>query len=106
MKRLFKKLARTLWRISAPVRRPVIRKFDHHMMRLLSSVYLRGDAPAVQVRADVPANLDLLLNSVVRELARLQDQVEMLQGQIYDLESSDKGEAQAESRLAVIGEID
>ena len=37
MKRLFKKLARTLWRMSAPVRRPVIRKFDHHMMHLLGS---------------------------------------------------------------------
>ena len=38
MKRLFKKLARILWRISAPVSRPVIRKFDHHMMQLLGSL--------------------------------------------------------------------
>ena len=37
MKSLFKKLARSLWRISAPVSRPVIRKFDHHMMQLLCS---------------------------------------------------------------------
>ena len=40
MKRLFKKLARTLWRISAPVSRPVMRKFDLHMMRLFGAVSL------------------------------------------------------------------
>ena len=76
MKRLFKKLARTLWRISAPISRPVIRKFDHHMMRLFGAVSLRSDAPG---------NLDLALSSVVRELARLQIQVEILQQQIDDL---------------------
>ena len=97
MKGMIKKLARSLWRILAPVRRPVIRKFDHHMMRLLSSVH---------VPADPPANLDLLLNSVVRELSRLQIQVETLQGQIHDLQSTDKREVHVESRLAVIGEID
>ena len=37
MKRMFKKLARILWRMSAPVSRPVIRKFDQHMMQLLGS---------------------------------------------------------------------
>jgi len=96
MKLLFKKLARTLWRISAPVSRPVIRKFDHHMMQLLGSLSLRAEAPA---------NLDLALSSVVRELARLQIQVEILQQQIDDLESSDREGARPESRLAVVGEI-
>ena len=96
MKRLFKKLARTLWLISAPVSRPVIRKFDHHMMQLLGSLSLRAEAPA---------NLDLALSSVVRELARLQIQVEILQQQIDDLESSVRDGARPESRLSVVGEI-
>src|SRR5208337_1040434 len=96
MKRLFKKLARTLWGISSPISRPVIRKFDHHMMRLFGAVSLRSDAPA---------NLDLALSSVVRELARLQIQVEILQQQIDDLESSVRDEARPESRLSVVGEI-
>jgi hypothetical protein len=96
MKRLFKKLARTLWGISSPISRPVIRKFDHHMMRLFGAVSLRSDAPG---------NLDLALSSVVRELARLQIQVEILQQQIDDLESSDRDRARPESRLSVVGEI-
>ena len=96
MKRLFKKLARTLWRISTPVHRRVIRKFDHHIMQLLCSF---------SQRAELPAHLDLALSSVVRELARLQIQVEILQQQIDDLESSDREGARPESRLSVVGEI-
>jgi hypothetical protein len=96
MKRLFKKLPRTLWGMSAPVSRPVIRKFDRHMMQLLGSF---------SQRAEVPAHLDLALSSVVRELARLEIQVEILQQQIDDLESSDRDGARPESRLSVVSEI-
>ncbi len=95
MKRLFKMLARTLWRLSAPVSRPVIRKFDQHMIEILGSSSLRIDAPA---------NLDLALSSVVRELARLQIQVESLQQQIDELDSSGRAGARPESRLSVVGE--
>ena len=52
-----------------------------------------------------PADLDLVLNSVVRELARLQIQVEILQQQIDDLQSIDRDAARPESRLSVVGEI-
>ncbi len=95
MKRLFKKLARTLWTMLAPVSRPFVRKFDQHIMEILSSSSLRIDAPA---------NLDLALSSVVRELARLQIQVEILQQQIDDLDSSGRDGARPESRLSVLGE--
>jgi hypothetical protein len=117
MKPLLKKLARSLWRISAPVRRPVIRKFDHHMIQLLGSCSPYADAPAnldlplssvvsELARLQIaPANLDLALSSVVRELARLQIQVELLQQQIDDLQSSGRHGARPESRLSVIGEI-
>jgi prefoldin subunit 5 len=40
----------------------------------------------------------------VRELARLQIQVEILQQQIDDLESSSREGASTESRLSVVGE--
>ncbi len=96
MKRMIKNLMRYSWRISAPVRRPLIRKFDHHAMQLLYQLPL-PPAP--------PADLDLVLNSVVRELGRLQLQVEVLQQQIDDLQSSDRDTARAESRLSVIAEI-
>ncbi len=127
MKRLFKKLARTLWRISASVRRPIIRKFDHHMIQLLRPLSPHPEVPAnlelalsnvvrelarlqtmveiLQRQTEAPANLDLVLTSVVRELARLQIQVEILQGQIDDLQSSDREGARSESRLSVVGEI-
>jgi hypothetical protein len=95
MKRLFKKFARTFWLVSAPVHRPVIRKFDHHIMRLLCS---SSQSPTS------PGHLDLALSSVVRELARLQIQVEVLQEQIDDLESCVREGARRESRLSVVGE--
>ncbi len=96
MNRLFKKLARALWPILAPVSRPFVRKFDNHMMRLFGAVSLRSDAPG---------NLDLALSSIVRELARLQIQVETLQQQIDDLQSSERDRGRPESRLSVVGEI-
>jgi hypothetical protein len=95
MNRLFKKLARSLWRISVPLSRPVVRKFDQHMIRLLGSV---------SPRVETPANLDLTLNSVVRELARLQIQVESLQEQVADLKPIDQEGSRRESRLSVLGE--
>ena len=55
--------------------------------------------------SDAPGNLDLALSSVVRELARLQIQVEILQQQIDDLQLSDRERAHPESRLSVVGEI-
>ena len=41
----------------------------------------------------------------MRELARLQIQVEILQQQIDDLQSSDRAAARPESRLSVVAEI-
>jgi conjugal transfer/entry exclusion protein len=95
MKRLFKMLARSLWRISAPISRPIIRKFDQHMMHLLA---------CYSTRVDTPANLDLALSSVVRELARLQFQVEVLQQQIDELQAIVQEASHLKSRLSVVAE--
>ena len=96
MKRMIKMLIRPFWRMSAPFRRPLIRKFDRHMMHLL------GNLPRPY---ELPADFDLLLNSVVRELSRLQAQVEALQHQIEDMHAADPDGTHLESRLSVIGEI-
>ena len=96
MKSMISKLNRSLWRISAPVRRPLLRKFDDHAMQLLRQLPL----PAAP-----PADLDLVLNSVVRELTRLRAQVEGLQQQIEDLQSIDRDAARPESRLSVVAEL-
>jgi hypothetical protein len=96
MKRLINKLVRKLWLISAPVHGPIIRKFDRHMLGLLHPFYPDPEASA---------KLDLASSSVVRELARLQIQIEILQQQIEDLESSIRDTAGHERRLSVVGEI-
>jgi hypothetical protein len=95
MKRLFTMLAKSLWQFSAPVTRPIIRKFDQHIMHLLDSH---------SARVGMAANLDLALSSVVRELARLQTQVEILQQQIDDLQAIDQEVTQLKGRLSVVGE--
>jgi hypothetical protein len=82
VKRSLKKLARPLWLITGPIRRPIVRKFDRHMMGLL---HLIPRPPAVPAELELalnslvreparppamPAELELVLNSLVRELAR------------------------------------
>jgi hypothetical protein len=96
MKSIIKKLIRSLWRILAPVHRPLIRKFDQHAMRLLRELPPPPPASA--------HDLDLVLNSLVRELARLQLQVEILRHQIDSLETIDAGQSRHENRLSVVGE--
>jgi hypothetical protein len=104
MKRMIKNMIRSLWRISAPVHRPIIRKFDQHMMHLLQP-FARAPEPVRVHSEPPPVDLVLVLNSLVRELARLQVQVDHLQQQINDLPSSDRGAARPESRLSVVAEI-
>jgi hypothetical protein len=104
MKRLFKQVARHLWRMSASVRRPLIHKFDCHMMQLLHPF----STPTVPLAPPPPAasaDLDMALNSVVRELARIQMQVEALQQQIDEWPSSDRDGGRAQGRLSVVAEI-
>jgi hypothetical protein len=108
MKRLLKKIARPIWRMSAPLRRPLLRKFDHHMVQILRPLApppAPSPPPASPPPPGVPADLELVLNSVVRELVRLQDQVELLRQQVDDLQESDRDVARRESRLALVGEI-
>lgn len=102
MKSTIKSLVRPLWRLAAPIRRPIVRKFDQHMIRLFDHLPRAVEAPPAWPAPVVepPADLELLLNSVVRELARLQMQVEVLQEKIDDLQASDRGGA----RLSVVGE--
>ena len=67
MNRLIKKLARTLWRTTAPVRRPLVSTFDQHLVQLVQPLLLVQREPSTDVEATA-------LRSVVRELGRLQSQ--------------------------------
>jgi uncharacterized protein YlxW (UPF0749 family) len=97
MKRLIKKLVRTLWRTTAPIRQPLVSRFDQHLTQLLRPLL---------VRQEPSPDIELALRSVVRELARLQMQVRDLQQQVDELQSNDRNAAHTERRLSVVGEID
>lgn len=100
MKRMIRKALRSLWLLSAPVRTPLVRKLDAHALHLLRQI----PQPQIPQPPGPPADLDLVLNSLVRELARLQMQVELLQQHVEDL-SNGEGSAHPESRLAVVAEM-
>lgn len=96
MKSMVKAMLRSLWRLSAPARRPLVRKFDEHALELLGRI---------PTPPGPPPDLDLVLNGVIRELARLQARVELLQQQIEEMQSIDPDEARSEGHLSVVAEV-
>src|SRR5262249_7718864 len=74
MKRLLKTVAKALWRGTLPLRRPLSRKFEGYLSRCLK--------PTERLLAD---ETNTLMEHVVRELVRLQRQVDHLQQTIEDL---------------------
>ena len=126
MKRLLKAMAKGCWRLLAPLRRPVVRKVDGHLARLVDQSIegrvvprleaiaaalgriegpegLRGVEHAINVArctADEHASeANLLMDSVVRELARLQMQVEVLQQVVQEGAAAGDG-------LSIVGEAE
>lgn len=72
MKPLVKKALKPVWRATAPLRRPFLLRVDAYLRRCLS--------------VSVPAeHTGVVLDHVVRELVRLQDQVEVLRLTIEEL---------------------
>lgn len=103
MKRLFKGVGKTIWRATGFVRRPLSRRMSRFIAEAVSGQAAEV-AQAVHVSrcsADALAEeTNLLLDSVVRELARLQRQVETLR------EAVDQGRASSHGGLALAGEAD
>ncbi len=58
-------ILRTAWNVAAPIHRPILRKLDRYVETRL-------------VRA-IQTDTNLVLNSLIREMARLQMQIEILQ---------------------------
>ena len=85
MKRLLKGMLKAVWRWTFPLRRPFLRK-----LRLFFADCFQ---PAERLMAD---EANMLMNHVVRELVRLQRQVDALQASIEELSSP---------RDAIAGEI-
>src|SRR5947209_4293380 len=74
MKRLVKSVLKAMWRGTLPLRRPLLRKFEAYLARCLR--------PAERFVTD---ETNVLMDHVIRELVRLQRQVEALHEAIEDL---------------------
>jgi hypothetical protein len=95
MKRLIKKMLKAMWQKTAFLRRPIVRRLDHKLDAILQQVIEKNLATTLQ-RFETTNNcliyeVNLVLNSVVRELARLQMEVETLQQMVEDLGSHRSG---------------
>src|SRR5262245_60533733 len=98
MKRVLKSIARAGWGLTGPIRRPLGRKLDAALTRVLTAV-LREELRQQLTQAIMPrfdgmeaglnlsrhevhvqgVDANLTLDSLVREVARLQMQIEVLQ---------------------------
>jgi hypothetical protein len=83
MKNLFKRFLKTLWKATGPLRRPLQRKLEAYTQGLAIQM-INAYLPTVINRlqgaiGSTTYDTNLVLNSLVREVARLQMQVEILQ---------------------------
>jgi hypothetical protein len=117
VKRMMKSVARAMWKRSGVLRRPLSRKFQALMHEHVSRhfhVALENSTVALQQHTTVVLQqhtakevqpiiqeLSLVLDGVVRELTRLQNQVEMLHQRIEE----QSAEASV-VRFSTIGEAD
>jgi hypothetical protein len=106
MKRLIKRLLKAVWQKTAFLRRPIVRQVDRHLCNLFQHVF---QANITNLGLANPSHyhdaahntltyeVNLVLNSVVREIARLQLEVETLQQMVEELPTHRSG-------LSLVGE--
>jgi hypothetical protein len=90
MKRLVKRVLKAAWRSTEPLRRPIQYKLENFLRRALQ--------PA---EAGLLGESDVLMDHVIRELVRLQCQVEALQQTLMEYLAT-----QAPETPAIAGEIE
>jgi hypothetical protein len=95
MKRLIKRMLKVMWQKTAFLRRPIVRRVDHRLDAILQQVIEKNLANTLH-KFETANNclvyeVNLVLNSVVRELARLQMEMETLQQMIEELGSHHSG---------------
>ena len=86
MKRLIKRTLRAIWELAGPIRRPIARRMEQFIARSVP------DRHACHVSAET----GLLMDLMVRELVRLQKQVDQVQQALEELTPARTG-------LAVVG---
>ncbi|WP_169972616.1 hypothetical protein [Tautonia rosea] len=78
MKRFLKSLASKVWGWTAGVRRPIVRKFDQKLERMLGECVRDPIAHHLHLTNVSHHEMNIALNSCIREIARLEMQVEEL----------------------------
>ncbi len=98
MKRLLKRAVRPFWRLSGSIRRPIARRIDEKLNHMIAVAFEARVLPPIRESLDGSArtldrlehtlhaasrqsellacDVDLLLGGLVREVARLQDQID------------------------------
>ena len=101
MKRLVKRAVMPIWRLTAPLRRPLMRRLDSRLNRMISASIEANLMPTIQhslastthaierlersldssshSAQAMAGDVDLMLGSVVREIARIQIRLDALQ---------------------------
>jgi hypothetical protein len=91
MKKLIKRVLKALWRATGPIRRPLQSRIEGVAGRALTEGLAAEVQPQLR-RIEASGNhanalayeMNLALNSLVREVARLQIQIELLEQEIRD----------------------
>ena len=73
-----KRILRILWKLAKPVREALAARFDQHLDRHLECWFARFQRVHAEEKETV-ANMQLVSDALVRELVRLQSQVQRLQ---------------------------
>ncbi len=94
MKRLLKLSIKAVWRLALPLRRPIIARLDELIRR--NAVQ---PPPQLHVACHVPEETSLVMDHMVRELVRLQIQINRLQQTVEDL-------VPETTNLSVVGSVD
>ncbi len=95
MKRLLKLSIKAVWRLALPLRRPVIRRLDELIRRNAIQ-----PPPQVHLSCHVPEETSLVMDHMVRELVRLQIQINRLQQTVEGLVPDEA------NHLSVVGSLD
>ena len=96
MRTLIHNVLRTLWQLTGPLRRPFVRRLHQQMTAAALEAMQSCPAwsqPGGQL-GNLSTDLDLLLDSVVRELVRLQMQVEALHEMMREAVGTAAGDPQ------------
>jgi hypothetical protein len=85
MKRLLKRVLKPIWRSTASLRRPILARVERFLRHCLQPVDGGQPHPLNQIQLNKLNEIDVLMDHVIRELVRLQCQVEALQQTIVEL---------------------